>query len=109
MTTSREVKIVAASSTLVLVSGVGMSVGPTIAGAFMTVQGPQGLFSFIGIVHLSIGGFAVYRMSRRDAVPLEKQRSYGTLSPRTSPVGAAFAMDTLRDERDRDLARMSKL
>ena len=100
-------QIVAASATMVLVGGVGLSVGPLLAGAGMTVAGPSSLFVFLALVHALIGVFALYRMTRRKARPKEDQRHYEAISPRTSPIGAAIAMRQVRDAQDRDLARRS--
>ena len=102
-------QIVSASATMVLVSGVGLCVGPLLAGGFMTALGPMGLFAFIACVHGAIGGFSLYRMTRRESLPLDEQRHYGAMSPRPSPIGAAIAMRQVRDAQDRDLARYSRM
>jgi hypothetical protein len=73
----------------------------------MSAAGPDGLFIHLALVHGSIGVFALYRMTRRSAPPLEDQRHYEAMSPRTSPIGAAIAMRQVRDAQDRDLARRS--
>ena len=101
-------QIVAASATLVLVSGLGLCAGPLLASAGMTMLGPNGLFVFLAAVHAGIGGFALYRMTCRPARPLVEQRHYEAISPRTSPIGAAIAMRQVRDAQDRDLARRSR-
>ena len=100
-------QIVSASATVVLVGGAGLCVGPILASAGMSVAGPEGLFIHLAAVHGSIGVFALYRMTRRSAPPLEDQRHYEAMSPRTSPIGAAIAMRQVRDAQDRDLARRS--
>ena len=100
-------QIVSASATVVLVGGVGLCIGPLLAGAGMTVLGPGGLFLFLVAVHSGVGVFALYRMTRRPPPPLEEQRHYEAMSPRTSPIGAAVAMRQVRDAQDRDLARRS--
>ena len=100
-------QIVSASATVVLVGGVGLCFGPLLASAGMSAAGPDGLFIHLALVHGSIGIFALYRMTRRSAPPLEDQRHYEAMSPRTSPIGAAIAMRQVRDAQDRDLARRS--
>ena len=102
-------QIVAASATMVLVSGVGLCIGPLLAGSFMTAAGPPGLFAFIALAHATVGGFALYRMTRRDSLPLDEQRHYGPMSPRPSPIGAAIAMRQVRDAQDRDLAASTRM
>ncbi len=100
-------QIVSASATVVLVGGIGLCLGPLLASAGMSLAGPEGLFIHLAAVHASIGAFALYRMTRRSAPPLEDQRHYEAMSPRTSPIGAAIAMRQIRDAQDRDLARRS--
>ncbi len=100
-------QIVSASATVVLVHSVGLCVGPLLASAGMTALGPAGLFVCLAAVHGCIGVFALYRMTCRSAPPLEDQRHYECISPRTSPIGAAVAMRQVRDAQDRDLARRS--
>jgi MFS family permease len=101
-------QVVAASATLVLVAGVGLSMGPTVAAALMNQTGPDGYFWTVAMVHAAVSLFALYRMARSSPLPLRKQRHYAPLSPRTSPVAVGIAHETMRDHRDRDLARMSR-
>ena len=79
-------QIVAASATLVLVGGFGLTMGPLLAAALMRFGGPPGLFWLIAVVHGCIGVFGLYRMVRREPVPLDEQRTYQPVSLRTSPV-----------------------
>lgn len=58
-------QMVAASSSLILVFGVGAIFGPSLAGAVMAWVGPAGLFFYLGAIHAALGLFALYRMSRR--------------------------------------------
>ena len=100
-------QIVAASATLVLVGGIGLTMGPLLAASLMRLAGPPGLFWLLAIVHGCIGAYGLYRMVRRDPVPLDEQRSYQPVSLRTSPIVQALASREVRDSRDRDLARWS--
>ena len=100
-------QIVAASATLVLVGGLGLTMGPLLAAALMDVFGPAGLFVLLAVVHGGIGAYGLYRMVRRDPVPLDEQRSYQPVSLRTSPIVQAATTREWRDARDRDLARWS--
>ena len=101
-------QIVAASATLVLVGGMGLAMGPLLAAALMGLAGPPGLFWLLAIVHGSIGVYGLYRMVRREPVPLDDQKTYDPVSLRTSPVVQAATSREWRDTRDRDLARWSK-
>ena len=73
----------------------------------MQALGPNGFFWCIAGAHAAIGIFALYRMSRRAAMPLDQQ---GPAVPviRASPVAVGLAMKTVRDQMDRDLARLSR-
>ena len=98
-------QMVAASATLVLISGAGLTLGPSIAASAMDLMGPRGLFWALAAVHGCAGAYGLYRMTRRDPVPLDEQRSYQSVSLRTSPVAQALASREVRDSQDRDLAR----
>ena len=101
-------QIVAASATLVLIGGLGLTVGPLLAAVLMGLTGPAGLFWLLAVAHGCIGGYGLYRMVRRDPVPLDAQRTYDPVSLRTSPIVQAATNRDWRDTRDRDLARWSK-
>ena len=101
-------QIVAASATLVLIGGLGLTMGPMLAAVLMRLTGPAGLFWLLAVVHGCIGGYGLYRMVRRDPVPLDAQRTYDPVSLRTSPIVQAATNRDWRDTRDRDLARWSR-
>jgi MFS family permease len=91
-------QMVAASGTLVLVGGIGAVLGPmTLAGA-MSVMGPSGFFWGLGVVHAVIGAFALYRMTVRQARPLEDQGAYVPVPPPASPVAAALYPEAAEEE-----------
>ena len=98
-------QMVAASATLVLISGAGLTLGPSIAASAMGLMGPPGLFWVLAAAHGCAGTYGLYRMVRRDPVPLDEQRSYQPVSLRTSPVAQALASREVLDSRDRDPAR----
>ena len=98
-------QIVAASATLVLVGGLGLVLGPVLAAGLMHLAGPSGLFWLLSAVHAGIGGYGLYRMVRREPVPLDDQRSYEPVSLRTSPIVQALTSREEDDSRGRDLAR----
>ena len=100
-------QMVAASATLVLVSGAGLTLGPSIAASAMGLAGPPGIFWSLAAVHGGVGAYGLYRMVRRDPVPLDEQRSYQPVSLRTSPVAQALASQEGHDSGDRDPARCS--
>lgn len=111
-------QMVSASSSLVLVGGIGACLGPFSAAAAMSLAGAHGFFWTLAAAHGAIGAFALYRMTRREAVPLEAQRHYVAVPSRATFVATSMspqelgagdrAPSSVRDQRDRDLARMSR-
>jgi MFS family permease len=101
-------QMVAASGTLVLVAGIGASAGPAFAAALMSLAGPAGFFWCLAAVHAAIGVFALYRMTRRAALPGDEQMAYQSMPAGSTPMAASITQAAVRDHRDRDLARMSR-
>lgn len=93
-------QMVAASSGLLLANGLGGMAGPAMAGGAMELFGPSGFFWFPAGAMLLLACFAVYRMTRRAAVPGDRQRDFVRM-PRTSGVIARAA---LRARMGRDVA-----
>ncbi len=86
-------QMVQASGTLMLVGGVGASLGPVSAGAVMTWIGPAGFFWWLAAIHAAIGLFAVWRMTQRQALPVAEQGTYVALPPRATPAASALYAD----------------
>jgi len=84
--------MVAASGTLVLVTGIGMVLGPPLAAAAMDLIGPAGFALFFSAVHLGLGGFALYRMTRRPSLPMEAQAGH-VYTPLASPVASSLVQE----------------
>lgn len=78
-------EMVAASSSLLLVYGVGAILGPYLGSVFMSLVVPEGLFLFVAGAGALVALFALYRMSQRAPVPVEERAGFVAL-PRTSPV-----------------------
>jgi len=79
-------EMVAASSGLLMVGGVGLTIGPILGGMAMDLIGASGFWIYLFLIHSSIGLFAIYRMSIRDSVPLEDQGNTVLVGSRASPV-----------------------
>ena len=60
----RPEQMVAASSGLILLYGIGAFTGPLTVGAVMSGVGPAGFFSYLAFVHGAVGAFAIYRITR---------------------------------------------
>ena len=73
--------MVQASGTLVLIGGIGAIFGPTSAALAMQSLGAAGFFWWLAVIHAAIGLFALYRMTRRQALPRAEQGSYAALAP----------------------------
>jgi len=82
-------QMVAASSTLVMANGVGAMLGPNMAAGAMEMIGPSGFFGTIAGIHVIMGLFALWRMTRRAPLPTEEQGSFVAL-PRITPVAATL-------------------
>jgi MFS family permease len=76
--------LVAASAGLIMAMAVGAAIGPLGAAMLMETMGPAGLYIASGAACFAIGGFAVYRMTRRPAVANEEQGPYVLLSRSTA-------------------------
>ncbi len=87
-------QMVGASSGLILVNGLGAALGPGGVAGAMELFGPDSFFWWLAWIHLVIGLFALYRMSRRPGVPTADQGAFVAMPPRGS-VMSAFLM---RDE-----------
>ncbi|WP_051431730.1 MFS transporter [Rhodovibrio salinarum] len=83
----------AASGRLYLVTGVGATLGPLAVALLMDLQGPVAYFGFLAAVHLAIGVFALWRMTRRAAKPLEEQGHYASLSSTATQVAAVMVAE----------------
>ena len=98
-------QIIAASATLVLVGGIGLTMGPLLAATLMHLAGPPGIFWLLTLMHACIGAYGLYRMMRREPVPLDEQRSYDPVSLRTSPIVQAQTGGEADDPQDADGTR----
>jgi MFS family permease len=83
-------QMVAASGALVLANGFGAILGPFSASLMMSLAGAVGLFWTLALIHTAIGVFALYRMLRRQAKPLDQQGPYTPADPRWSPVAGEW-------------------
>jgi MFS family permease len=85
-------QMVGASSALVLSFGIGAAVGPTLTALSMQAIGPIGFPLFLALVHLALGLFAIWRMTRRSTVPAADRGAYMSL-PTPSPVVMPMAQE----------------
>jgi MFS family permease len=89
----RQDQMVGASSALLLAYGIGAALGPTAAALCLQALGPGGYPLFLAAVHAGIGGFALWRMTRRPVVPAEERAPHvavSTPSPVVTPIADAL-------------------
>jgi MFS family permease len=84
-------QMVAASGTLVLVNGLGATIGAPLTAFIMEFFGPQGFYQVIGGAFLLICTFALWRSTQREAMAREDQGDFVAMAP--SPISAAFNAD----------------
>ena len=89
-------QMVGASSALILAFGIGAAAGPTLTALAMQGLGPSGFPLFLAVVHLVLGLFAFYRMTRRATVAAADRGAYMSLPP-PSPVFTPLAQESARD------------
>lgn len=84
-------ELVAASSRILLVNGLGSAFGPVLVAWFMGQAGNASYGAFIAVVHL-VAGLVVLRNLRREApLVVGHPAHYAPTSPQTSPVAAEMA------------------
>jgi MFS family permease len=84
-------QMVAASSTLVLLYGIGAVGGPLAVGFIMGALGPHAFWGYLAAVHLLLGLFALYRMTRRAARPRNEQGPFVAMPQNATPAAANLA------------------
>ena len=97
----RAEQMVAASSGLTMVFGLGAVLGPPLVGILMDVFGSSGFLWVLSLGQAAIVSFALYRMTRRESIPVEEQVPYSGLPGRTSSLAPAYA-EWVQDQADSD-------
>ncbi len=83
-------QMVAASSGLILVNGAGAIIGPIIVSGLMGWFGGMAFYLFMAAVSFVIVLFALYRMTRREAVPEEDQNDFVAMPVRSGVVAVGL-------------------
>ncbi|WP_033069313.1 MFS transporter [Thalassospira australica] len=81
----------AASGGLVLTFGIGAILGPLLAGWAMENLGPQSFWLVLAGTFAVISVYALYRMTVREALPVEETESYVGVLPTASPMAVETA------------------
>jgi MFS family permease len=83
----RPQQMVAASSALILLFGLGAMLGPPAVGLLMDITGPGGFPAVLIVGQLAIFAYTIYRMNRRASMPVEAQSNYQPAPALTPPSG----------------------
>jgi len=86
-----------ASGALVFLNGVGAAGTPVLVGMAMTRFGAFSYYYALIILMGAISLYGTYRMTRREAIPLEDQMSYTPVMPQSTPVAAELAQEVAID------------
>lgn len=88
-------KMVAASSSLVMVNGAGAVLGPLLTAALFTIT-DQAFFFLISGAHAVMAAYIGWRIMVRDALPLERQRPWVPVSSRATSAISVLARPVRR-------------
>lgn len=93
-----------ASSGLVLVLGSGSIVGPLASGVAMSLMGPGGFFWWLAFIHLGLGFYAVWRMTRRPSLAAADQSPF-VATPQQSSLVVTAAAEQIYSEHEASVLR----
>lgn len=85
--------MVATAATVLLASGLGSAIGPLVATAFITPEGPRRLFLFTALVQAALAVYVVYRTRVQAGTRTIDKTSFDLVT--TSPVGGVVTSETL--------------
>ncbi|MBM3541964.1 MAG: MFS transporter, partial [Alphaproteobacteria bacterium] len=77
--------LVKATGSFVMAYGIGAILGPLVAAWAMSLAGPSALFGYTAVINALLAAFALYRMTRRKAMPKDQQGQFVGL-PQTTPM-----------------------
>ncbi len=82
-----------ASGALVFLNGIGAAGTPVLVGLAMTRYGAFSYYYALILLMGSISAYGAYRMTRREAIPVEDTMSYTPVMPQSTPVAAEVAQE----------------
>jgi MFS family permease len=85
--------MVATAATVLLASGLGSTLGPLFATAFITPEGPRRLFLFTALVEAALAAYVFYRTRVQPPPQVADKTSFDLVT--TAPVGGVVTPDTL--------------
>ena len=94
----RPEQMVAASSALIMLYGVGSSVGPLAIGYMLQRFDASGFFVYLAVIHIAIGCLALVMMAKRKPVAAEEQAHFIPMGPRSTVVAAETVAHIMEEE-----------
>lgn len=88
------------SGGLLLLFGVGSIAGPLVAGVTMSAIGPSGLFVAIGLSHLGLIGYALWRIRQRAAPTQAEKTDFVPAQPARMSTPETVVLDPRTDEEE---------
>jgi len=95
---------VGASASAILINGAGAAIGPFAISIILSLFGTNIFFILMAAVFFYFFVYALYRTTKRDAVPLEDQGDYTTMPARATPITMTITeeghaiMEDMREE-----------
>lgn len=77
---------VGASSSAILVNGMGAAVGPLVISALMSIFGTKLYFPAIAIIFAGLFVYGLYRTQKRESIPLDEQGDHMQVPLRATPI-----------------------
>lgn len=100
-------QFVGASATAIMINGVGSAIGPFAISFFMFLFGTQAFFPTIGATFAVLTAYGLYRMTKREAVPMDEQGDYTSMPLRPTPLTMAVSEEgyQMQEEVKKDIPR----
>ena len=95
---ARGVSFVTVASGLLILYGIGATLGPLVAARVMATVGPAGLFAFMVGCNALYAGVALWRITQRGNVPIDDQTDFRSLPVTRVATPQTFEMDARADE-----------
>ena len=92
------VSFVTVASGLLILYGIGSTIGPLVVGQAMRVLGPEGLFAGLAATQLAYAAFAFYRITRRADAPEEDQVDFAAQPSAVGATPQTFELDPRADD-----------
>ena len=98
---SRE-EFVEVSSGLLLVFAGGAALGPLFAAGIIELTGVSKLYAWTAVCHIALGGFALNRIRRREAVPESERSEFSVAMEAAQTVSVEFQVAAMEDGAESD-------